>query len=77
VKKHFPEQMKAYEKRYEKSAFVSPEYSKRVRALVESVCEEYKLGRRYSDKPEEDPMPEPSQMAEMQARLPFDTATGS
>jgi DNA repair photolyase len=71
VKKHFPEQMKAYEKRYEKSAFVSPEYSKRVRALVESVCDEHKLGRRYSNQPQADEIPQLAQMVEMQLRLPF------
>ena len=49
VRAHFPEQLAAYEKRYGQSAFVSPEYNKRVGALVDSVCREYKLGKRYDD----------------------------
>jgi DNA repair photolyase len=70
VKKHFPEQMKAYEKRYEKSAFVSPEYSKRTRELVESVCAEYKLGRRYGGDIEQEAMANPP-IVEAQPWLPF------
>jgi len=73
VKKHFPEQLPAYEKRYEKSAFVSPEYSKRVAALIDSVCREYKLGRRYSGKPEEDPRLPKAPVTEAQPWLPFET----
>ena len=73
VKKHFPEQLPAYEKRYEKSAFVSPEYSKRVAALIDSVCREYKLGRRYSGKPEDDPRLPKAPVMEAQPWLPFET----
>lgn len=71
VKKHFPEQMKAYEKRYEKSAFVSPEYSKRTRELVDSVCKEFKIGRRYGEIWKEELMPDPAAVA-MQPWLPFE-----
>jgi DNA repair photolyase len=73
VKKHFPEQLQAYEKRYEKSAFVSPEYRKRVTELVDSVCREYKLGRRYADKPEDNGMASKMPAVEMQPWLPFES----
>jgi DNA repair photolyase len=48
VGEHFPGQLEGYKRRYSENAFVSAEYRKRVRDLVESVCKEYKLGRRYS-----------------------------
>ena len=48
VRKHFPEQLPAYERRYKQSAFVSPEYRKRIADLVDSICKEYKLGKRYA-----------------------------
>lgn len=51
VREHFPEQLPAYERRYAKSAFVSAEYRQRIAELVESVRREYKLGRRYADRP--------------------------
>jgi DNA repair photolyase len=70
VKKNFPELLKAYEKRYEKSAFVSPEYRKRAQELVDSVCKEYRIGRRYGEIWEEELMPAPA--AAMQASLPFE-----
>lgn len=49
VRKHFPEQLPAYERRYSQSAFVSPEYRKRLADLVDSICRKYKLGKRYGD----------------------------
>jgi DNA repair photolyase len=76
VKKHFPEQLQAYENRYGKSAFVSPEYSKRVAAVVDSVCKEYKLGRRYSGKPEDEGMPSQAAVVAMQPWLPFEGGVG-
>jgi DNA repair photolyase len=48
VEKHFPAQLESYKRRYEKSAFVSAEYRKRVADLVESIREKYRLGERYS-----------------------------
>lgn len=48
VGEHFPKQLEAYKKRYEKSAFVSSEYRNRVKDLVESIRSQYKLGQRYS-----------------------------
>ncbi len=47
VREHFPEKVPDYEGRYGASAFVSPEYSKRIADVVESVCREHKLGKRY------------------------------
>ena len=47
VREHFPQLLTAYEKRYNTSAFVSPEYRKRVRDLVDSIRAKYKLGSRY------------------------------
>jgi DNA repair photolyase len=49
VREHFPEHMAAYERRYAQSAFVSNEYKTRVSDLVDSVCREYKLGKRYGE----------------------------
>lgn len=69
VKEHFPAQLTAYERRYQDSAFVSPEYRKRVAEVVESVCREYKLGRRYQQMPPAREMPAPA--AELQPWLPF------
>jgi DNA repair photolyase len=77
VKKNFPEQLKAYELRYEKSAFVSPEYRTRVAELVDSVCKEHKLGRRYSETPQEDEVFERENLVEKQAWLPFEGASAS
>jgi DNA repair photolyase len=69
VKEHFPAQLPAYERRYKESAFVSQEYRKRVAAIVDSVCREYKLGRRYEEMPSAEEMPAPT--VEMQPWLPF------
>ena len=71
VREHFPEQLAAYERRYGKSAFVSPEYRKRIGDLVESIRAEFRLGRRYAEVVE-NPMP----VAEIQPWLPFGTGAG-
>ncbi|MGB7744344.1 MAG: radical SAM protein [Terracidiphilus sp.] len=47
VREHFPQLLTAYEKRYSASAFVSPEYRKRIRDLVDAIRARYKLGTRY------------------------------
>jgi DNA repair photolyase len=69
VKDHFPAQLPAYERRYNASAFVSPEYRTRIAAVVESVCREYRLGRRYEEMPRASEAPSPT--VEMQPWLPF------
>jgi DNA repair photolyase len=69
VKDNFPAQLPAYERRYKESAFVSPEYRKRVAEVVDSVCREYKLGRRYEEMPPAKEMPAPA--VELQPWLPF------
>jgi hypothetical protein len=71
VRAHFPEQMASYEKRYAQSAFVSAEYKRRVAEVVDSVCREYKLGKRYGESAEDGPPAKPAQAVEMQAWLPF------
>ena len=72
VREHFPGQLPAYERRYAQSAFVSAEYKRRVGELVDSICREYKLGKRYSDRPrEEDAHPKQVQSVELQPWLPF------
>ena len=48
VREHFPDQLAAYEKRYASSAFVSGAYRERMAALVDQICKEFKLGKRYS-----------------------------
>ena len=49
VQEHFPEKLADYERRYGANAFVSSEYRKRIADVVESVCREHKLGKRYVD----------------------------
>ena len=48
VREHLPEQLAAYERRYAGSAFVSGAYRERMAALVDQICGEFKLGKRYS-----------------------------
>jgi DNA repair photolyase len=67
VREHFPAQLAAYERRYGTSAFVSAEYRKRIADLVDAICREYKLGRRYAEQREE----EPARVVELQPWLPF------
>ncbi len=45
VERHFPEQVEAYRRRYEKSAFVSATYRQRMAEVVGSLCRKYRLGR--------------------------------
>jgi hypothetical protein len=49
VRENFPRQLAAYEQRYGTSAFVSPEYRRRIANLVDAIRREYKLGQRYAD----------------------------
>ena len=49
VEEHFPSQLTAYKRRYGTTAFVSPVYRRRVAEIVDSVCREYKLGKRYQE----------------------------
>jgi DNA repair photolyase len=77
VGEHFPEQLPAYQQRYAKNGFVSSEYARRVAVLVDSICREYKLGKRYSDQPqEEESRPKEVERVQIQPRLPF-VASGS
>lgn len=46
VRENFPALEKSYTARYGQNAFVSPEYGKRMAALVESIRRECKLGQR-------------------------------
>jgi len=71
VREHFPGQLAGYRRRYGASAFVSAEYKKRVGELVDSICREHKLGRRYSEQPELGAAAGTEQAAEMQPCLPF------
>lgn len=74
VAEHFPEQLPAYKRRYENSAFVSAEYRKRIGDLVQSICREHKLGSRYEDPGNENasrPAIEPPMLIESQPWLPF------
>ncbi len=69
VSRNFPAQLAAYQQRYAKSAFVSPEYRRRVAELVASICRKYNLGRfREEDLHAED---EPHQTVALQPWLPF------
>jgi DNA repair photolyase len=69
VREQFPGQLAAYERRYAGSAFVSSAYKKRMGALVDQICREFKLGKRqmYEDAAKEDGPP----VVEMQPWLPF------
>lgn len=75
VRDNFPEKLADYERRYRENAWVSPEYRLRLRDLVNSICKEYKLGKRYADSlSSEDPVPDPARI-EVQPWLPFGPAT--
>lgn len=67
VKENFPGQVAAYERRYGDHAFVSAEYRKRIADLVDAICREYRLGKRYTRQEAE----EPSRVVELQPWLPF------
>jgi len=70
VEQHFPDQLESYRRRYGTSAFVSPEYRKRVAEIVDGVCRQYKLGRRLEEKrpPSEAPGPD---LIQIEPWLPF------
>jgi DNA repair photolyase len=68
VREHFPGQAEAYRRRYEKSAFVSAEYRKRIGDLVESIRREYGIETRVGDSSWN---PAPTPQVEMQPWLPF------
>jgi DNA repair photolyase len=51
VEENFPGQLEGYRRRYGTHAFVSTEYRKRVGDIVDSICREFKLGRRYEEMP--------------------------
>ena len=70
VQEHFPSQAEAYRCRYEKSAFVSAEYRKRIGDLVESIRREYKINTRVG---ESSWNPAPTPQIEMQPWLPFNS----
>lgn len=79
VREHFPEQLAAYERRYAGSAFVSSAYRERMAALVDQICREFKLGKRYTyeDTANVDAAKqESSQGLEMQPWLPFSSGAG-
>ncbi|HEY1804341.1 MAG TPA: radical SAM protein [Terracidiphilus sp.] len=69
VQENFPDQLEAYKRRYASSAFVSSAYRERMSVLVDSICREFKLGKRYNY---EDAAMEPlPQTVELQPWLPF------
>ena len=72
VREHFPERLADYERRYGASAFVSAEYRKRIADVVESVCREHKLGKRYLDGPATgEEVADEGRRVEVQPWLPF------
>ena len=78
VREHFPQLLSAYEKRYSASAFVSPEYRKRIRDLVDAIRARYKLGTRYLPNSEyQDAFGGDMPFGETQPWLPFSLATGA
>ena len=78
VREHFPEKVADYERRYGSSAWVSPEYRQRMADLVNSICREYKLGKRYVDPlAHEDQVPDAPKQVEMQPWLPFGPASAT
>lgn len=67
VKENFPGQLAAYERRYGVGAFVSAEYRQRIADLVDAICREHKLGKRYAQQAGQ----EPARVVELQPWLPF------
>jgi hypothetical protein len=75
VSEHFPDKLADYQRRYGSSAWVSPEYRRRMADLVNSICREYKLGKRYVDPlANEDEVPDLPKQIEVQPWLPFGPA---
>ncbi len=72
VREHFPGQLAAYERRYAASAFVSFAYRQRMTELVDQICAEFKLGKRYTyEDAAEEAASEAGRVVEMQPWLPF------
>ena len=72
VREQFPEKLPEYERRYGSSAWVSPGYRQRMAELVNSICREHKLGKRYVDPlAHEGEVPDPVKEIEVQPWLPF------
>ena len=72
VEEHFPELLPAYRKRYAASAFVSTEYRRRMADLVQTICREHKLGKRFEEIPMQGAnLPDPAALMEAQPWLPF------
>jgi DNA repair photolyase len=69
VGEHFPDQLEAYRRRYASSAFVSSAYRERMAALVDQVCREFKLGKRYTYEDAE--KQQAPAVVELQPWLPF------
>lgn len=49
LQQHFPEQAEAYRARYEKSAFVSSAYHKRIQQMVKLIQKKHRMGRTYGE----------------------------
>ena len=78
VREHFPEKLADYERRFASSAWLSPEYRQRMADLVNSICREHKLGKRYADPvANQGQAPDPSRQIEVQPWLPFAPDTDS
>ena len=71
VREHFPGLVASYESRYGASAFVSTAFRRRIAEIVDSVCREYKLGRRYQEEWRKEWPSEPERAVELQPWLPF------
>lgn len=71
VRERFPGQLAGYERRYRTSAFVSAAYRQRLTELVDSICREYKLGKRYTYEDAAIEEADGSPAVEMQPWLPF------
>lgn len=77
VREHFPSLKADYERRYGASAFVSAEYRQRVADLVDAICKENHLGRRYFDRlVAEETSANKIERVEMQPWLPFAAIKG-
>jgi DNA repair photolyase len=73
---HFPAQLATYERRYATSAFVSAAYRQRVAELVDSVCREFKLGKRYTCEDASEKARTSTPTVELQPWLPFSQQLG-
>ena len=71
VGQHFPNQLEAYKRRYENSAFVSPEYKSRIEKLVNLIRAENKLERRRAEVPASPNAIAQDEPLDLQPWLPF------